>query len=188
MKYLLKINAGMILLFLSSAAWAGQSQNYQVNEYVINAAGGNMASNVHTMNSSVGEGVIGAMTNGALTFISGFLKTLDLTEEELDLISATLPEDRRAWAVRNKFNPKNGESTFVQFRVEEAAARVTIKIYNLRGEYIKTLVDQDYTTGEWSKPWYGLNRKDSMVASGIYLISVKIGRHHKILKAAVIKK
>jgi hypothetical protein len=185
-----------IACLLSANVWATTTPDSEVmlNERVNATAGGIQSSGSFTLLGSLGETIIGSMSNDVNTIICGFLQAISVFEE--GDIKAKLPSDRIAWAVNNKFNPTKGEGTIIQFRVDKPE-RVTIKIYNLFGEFIKTVVDRDYdpiysNTGNdldnfWSVTWAGSNINNAVVGSGIYLIVVKVGGQQKILKAAVIK-
>lgn len=63
---------------------------------------------------------------------------------------------------------------------------VEISIYNIAGELIKTLVDEDRAIGG-EILWFGDNQDGKKVASGVYLILFKAGSDKKVIKTAVIK-
>ena len=70
----------------------------------------------------------------------------------------------------NPFNP----ATKIEYAVQQAG-HVTIKVYNLRGEVVKTLVDQNRPMGEYAAVWDGKNDMGSSVASGQYFYQLSIG-------------
>ena len=70
----------------------------------------------------------------------------------------------------NPFNP----STKIEYAVQQAG-HVTIRVFNLRGELVKTLVDQDRPSGEYSAVWDGKNDNGSSVASGQYFYQLSVG-------------
>lgn len=70
----------------------------------------------------------------------------------------------------NPFNP----STKIEYAVQQAG-HVTIKVFNLRGELVKTLVDQDRPSGEYSAVWDGKNDIGNSVASGQYFYQLSVG-------------
>lgn len=69
----------------------------------------------------------------------------------------------------------------------ETADRLSITIYDRRGEKIQTLADEDHGPGSHSFSWDGRNATGEFVASGIYSILVQIGSH-KIRKTLVVLK
>ncbi len=71
----------------------------------------------------------------------------------------------------NPFNP----STTFRYALSEDA-HVTLKVYNLLGQLVATLVDESQTTGYKSVVWNGRNDVGSGVASGIYIYRMTAGR------------
>ncbi len=64
----------------------------------------------------------------------------------------------------NPFNP----STQIDFQLP-AASRVTLAIYNVLGQRIRTLVDHRLTPGHYRVTWDARNDNGAAVASGIYI-------------------
>ena len=65
---------------------------------------------------------------------------------------------------------------------------VTIKIYTIRGELVKTLVDnEERSEGANFAYWYGKNIDDEVVASGIYLVRIEAPGFNIIRKVCVVK-
>lgn len=58
--------------------------------------------------------------------------------------------------------------------------QVKIDIYNLRGQYIRTLVHTMLEAGSQLTFWDGLDSKGRAVASGLYMCQMKVG--NEILK------
>lgn len=70
----------------------------------------------------------------------------------------------------NPFNP----ATKIEYAVQQAG-HVTIRVYNLRGEIVRTLVDTQRSMGEYAAVWDGKNDRGSSVASGQYFYQLSIG-------------
>jgi len=67
-------------------------------------------------------------------------------------------------------------------------AKVNLKIYNLVGELVKTLVDnQNRASGDHQEPWSGENEQGSIVASGIYLVHIEVAGENATEKICVVK-
>ena len=185
----------MVCALNVNTTWAALSENPQLNERVNNTSGGYQSGGPYTLLGSMGENIIGSMGDGVNILICGFLQAIGVFNQSD--IKAKLPAGRIAWAVNNKIDPTKGEETIIQFRVKDSRKRVTIKIYSMLGEFIKTVVDREYeplfsNTGNplddfWSVTWNGKNVNSAVVGSGIYLIRVKVGDQQEILKAAVVK-
>jgi uncharacterized repeat protein (TIGR01451 family) len=70
----------------------------------------------------------------------------------------------------NPFNP----STTIRYNVL-VSGRVTLKIYDLLGKEIKTLVNEDQINGKYQTVWNGENNFGSKVSSGVYFYQLKAG-------------
>jgi hypothetical protein len=69
----------------------------------------------------------------------------------------------------NVINPDRGERTNLTY-VMTAAGKVTITVFDLKGDVITVLYSGDQTAGEHSTSWDGKNRGGRVVARGIYFI------------------
>jgi len=74
---------------------------------------------------------------------------------------------------QNYPNPFNSNTSIAY--VLPKTAKLTIKIYNLAGAEIKTLVDQVQTAGEHSITWDGTNQPGQTVSSGVYFYRLQAG-------------
>lgn len=69
--------------------------------------------------------------------------------------------------LQNYPNPGN-PSTMIQFKLPHAS-RVVLKVVNLLGQEVKTLVNEQKDTGSYSVIWDGKDNRDCSAPSGIYL-------------------
>jgi len=67
----------------------------------------------------------------------------------------------------NPFNP----TTTIQYGIANEG-RVSLIIYNIMGQEIKTLVNTNQNAGFYSLYWNGLNNNNQMVSSGIYIYRI----------------
>lgn len=67
----------------------------------------------------------------------------------------------------NPFNP----ATIINFSLKETG-KVTLKIYNLQGKLIRTLVDADRLAGNHSVSWDGTDHRGRKTAAGTYIYSL----------------
>jgi len=66
--------------------------------------------------------------------------------------------------------------------------KVSLKIYNLMGELVKILVDDENKEPDlYEEPWSGENEKGSTVASGIYLVHIEVAGENATEKICVVK-
>ncbi len=83
----------------------------------------------------------------------------------------------------NPFNP----STIVSFELPRSA-RVTLKIYNILGQCVKTLIDGNpYAAGSHTVEWRGDNDAGRKLASGIYFCRLTTGTDTATRKMMLIK-
>jgi len=69
----------------------------------------------------------------------------------------------------NPFNPQ----TTVSFSIFEKS-KVELNIYNIKGQMIKTLFQNDYPKGTYYTIWSGDNDFNRKVSSGIYMYKLKV--------------
>ena len=55
---------------------------------------------------------------------------------------------------------------------------VTVRIYNIKGELVKQIVNQTQQTGNYEVDWDGRSENGENVASGIYLYQLKTGNYY----------
>jgi hypothetical protein len=68
----------------------------------------------------------------------------------------------------NPFNP----STTIQYQLP-ATSRVTIRLYNILGQQVRTLVGEIQEAGFKSVLWNGTNESGNPVASGVYFYRIE---------------
>jgi len=82
----------------------------------------------------------------------------------------------------NPFNPE----TEIHFQIPNES-KVTLVIYNLLGQKIRTLVDKQMTTGHHTIKWHGRDEFDNVVASGVYLYALKAGEFFEKKKMVLMR-
>ncbi|MFQ5637119.1 MAG: FlgD immunoglobulin-like domain containing protein [bacterium] len=82
----------------------------------------------------------------------------------------------------NPFNPE----TIIRFSVSKKA-RIQIKIYNLKGQLIRTLVNDRFETGDHSTTWNGRNDGGAFVASGLYFYEMQAGDFQQVKRLTLIR-
>jgi len=86
---------------------------------------------------------------------------------------------------QNYPNPFNSE-TVIDYQLA-ANNQVALKIYNISGQLIKTLVDEDQNAGHHSSKWNGTDTNGDIVSTGIYLYTLQTGGLVRSGKAVFIK-
>jgi len=90
----------------------------------------------------------------------------------------------------NPFKPGTQASTTIKFGFPgTASSPVSVKIYNISGELVRTLVENvDYPGNTWNTiPWDGKNDAGEKVASGVYIYIVKTATETAFNKIMLIR-
>jgi FlgD Ig-like domain len=85
-----------------------------------------------------------------------------------------------------KIEPTAGEISQIQYHLAQAGL-VSIKIYNLNGTLVATLVDEYHAAGSYSVQWAAKNTTGVIVASGVYIVHIQTPSTNKTKKIVVIK-
>jgi len=75
----------------------------------------------------------------------------------------------------NPFNP----STSIRYQVSgimgQGNSHVQIDVYNVRGQLIRSLVNEEHKPGEYRVVWNGTDDRGQHVSSGIYFYVMRAG-------------
>ncbi|KQC07502.1 MAG: hypothetical protein APR54_00965 [Candidatus Cloacimonas sp. SDB] len=82
-------------------------------------------------------------------------------------------------------NPFNPETT-IKFHLSKAAF-VNIRIFDLKGNLVKILKQENYPSGNHNVLWNGIDSKGNEVSSGIYIIKFSSGDYSLTSKMILIK-
>jgi hypothetical protein len=82
----------------------------------------------------------------------------------------------------NPFNP----ATRIDFDLP-GAGMVSLRIYNVRGEAVRTLLDRRMTAGRKSLTWDGTDTAGSDVASGVYFYRIRAGEFIRTRKMVLLR-
>ncbi len=82
----------------------------------------------------------------------------------------------------NPFNP----STTIGFRISDVGI-VTLKIYDISGRLVKTLLNENRNAGNYSMTWDGTNHLGNRVGSGIYFYKLTTEDFQQVKKMMLIK-
>jgi hypothetical protein len=149
------------LLAVTAAADAA----YTITGSVVSCGGGAMESHTNILLGTVGQPGIGVMSSGHYIAESGFWY-------QPGWILTDVPDSGEPSPVfmlgQNRPNPFNPVTT-IEFGVEERT-RVTVRLYDVSGREVKTLVDEERDPGLHSIVLNG-----SGLASGVYLCRMEAG-------------
>ena len=82
----------------------------------------------------------------------------------------------------NPFNPSTNIKCIIPKRSE-----VSLCVYNLLGQKVRTLVNEMKDVGEYSIPWMGNDDSGKQVVSGVYFIRMIVGSISKTQKIVLVK-
>lgn len=86
----------------------------------------------------------------------------------------------------NPFNPKTTISYTIPVHASDGM-HVTLRIYNLQGQLVRTLVDELKSPGRYRVVWDGRNNAGVNISSGIYLYAITAGDFKATKKMAILK-
>jgi|GEM_PF-726921 len=95
--------------------------------------------------------------------VEGIVVSVD--DDRDGLITETIPNEYRL--LQNYPNPFNPMTT-IEYHLPEAT-RVTVEVYNLLGQRVKTLVDEYQNAGRHRVVWNSRNEHGQAVSSGVYI-------------------
>ncbi len=98
------------------------------------------------------------------------------------LLSGTPP--RAQFEVSNYPNPFN-PSTRIAYEIK-APGHLSLKVFNVRGELVKVLVDRQVSGGGFAE-WDGTNAQGGAVSSGVYLYEARMGEEARVAKMVLLK-
>ncbi len=82
----------------------------------------------------------------------------------------------------NPFNP----TTIISFNLP-SDSDVSVEVYNVKGQKVKTLLNEKMTAGQHKVIWNGLNEKNKPVSSGVYLYKVRAGNQESVKRMILLK-
>ena len=153
------------------------SQN-QIAFSVLSSGGIQQSNSVYILNGSLGQTFISKCENNIHQAHAGFWQMyyqnvmVNVTDDDILPIEFKLEQN-----YPNPFNP----STIIKFGIPERA-NVLIKIYDVLGSEVKTLLNQEMDEG-----WYELLFKAAGYSSGIYIYRMQAGNYISTKKMLMLK-
>ena len=109
--------------------------------------------------------------------------TTDGTVSEKDI---TIPSPQATLSA-NYPNPFNPSTTIIFAISDDSAVNVCIDVFNIKGQKIRNLVNDNYTAGEHRVVWNGHDDNGNEVVSGIYFYQMRTGDYTETKKMIMIK-
>ncbi len=89
----------------------------------------------------------------------------------------------------NPFNPSSAgrsPSTTINFELAESS-KTNLSIYNIKGQKVKTMVDEYLNAAKYSYVWDGKDDQNVAVTSGVYFYKFKANEHVELKKMLLLK-
>jgi PKD repeat protein len=137
--------------------------------------------------SSAITGAVGCGYNASNVYFDNFCVTSGgaLREAGRDLtpIAAAPPADVEVdWSYPNPFRG----TTMISFTLPEAA-HVTLEVFNVLGQRVRMLRDEDAAAGRYSVPWNGRTDSGSAAGAGVYFYRLSVNGEQTLRKMTLLK-
>ncbi|MCL2065221.1 MAG: T9SS type A sorting domain-containing protein, partial [Candidatus Cloacimonetes bacterium] len=103
---------------------------------------------------------------------------LNESQEETDLPKVTSLDGN----FPNPFNP----STTIAYSLAESG-NVKLQIFNIRGQLVKTLVNEVQNAGRYTVDWHGDNDRQRSVGSGVYFYQLETSAGRQVKRMVLLK-
>ena len=155
---------------------------------VLSECGGHMESSSYTVDFCTGQTAVGQSECSTYVETGGFwnwppggpaVGVEEEDEEELEMV----PDDYQlSQNYPNPFNPQ----THIRYQLAQPGP-VSLAVYNVRGQMICRLVDEEQPAGEHQVTWQGVDHLGRSVASGIYFYQLVAGEFVQTRKMLLLK-
>ncbi len=184
----------LLLLLFAAAIIPGSSGDVSNCNIKLKPAGFiNSVNNSGSLNcfGRVGNHIGGISNNPQFIHLSGITNLekikLDfrggLFPGDEDDLSGVIPEEFMLHAnYPNPFNP----STTISYDLP-SGGMVSIRIYNILGDEVTTLVNESMEPGKYRSIWQGINYQGLKVCSGVYICRLEAGKYSKSIKMLLVK-
>ena len=106
----------------------------------------------------------------------------ELESEEIPFITELYPVSPNPFV---KNNNRRSEMK-INFAVSDPG-KVIINVYNIKGQKVKNLTDQEYTQGLHNICWQMDNEKGKQISSGVYFLAMETGNYRSQRKFIILK-
>jgi len=147
------------------------------------AAGGTTCTNgTISLQATAGQPAIGIGDSAGLLLYTGFWSPLEGDGPVVPVVMPDIIENRLLPSSPNPFNPV----TKIRYSVA-VAGPVTVTVFNVRGERIRTLVDEYQEPGHHDVYWDGRDSGGGAAASGVYFCVLQAGDYQAANKMLLVK-
>lgn len=157
----------------------------QISRYVLGNGANAASSATYSLRSTLGQ-ALGTSAQGATTQISAGLWAQPPAAPTGvdDGPQQPLPKVFRLYQNSpNPFNPR----TSIPFDLPQAADRVAVRVYDVAGRAVATVMDAALPAGRHSVVWTGTDDRGSAVASGTYYCVIQTPHHRATSKLTLVR-
>ena len=104
------------------------------------------------------------------------LPPVSVTNNELQIVNYKLSN------YPNPFNP----NTTISYQINQSG-KVELSVYNIKGQKVKTLINEFKQTGKHSVVWNGKDNNSKRVSSGVYLYKITSSKKTVVKKMLMLK-
>ena len=124
----------------------------------------------------------------SLRVMDNITESVEIKEDYIEVTGAGITSDiipLKTMLYNNYPDPFNPTTT-INYSLKENS-KVELKIYNIKGQLIKTLVNEFKHSGEHSIIWDGRDSNGNRVGSGIYFYKLRAGDFQKVRKMVLLR-
>ena len=175
----------LFLFMASTASFAifSESSNYQIIKSALSSGGGHSSSSSFQQSSLSGQSVIGRASSQNFSMDQGYHRGLSIEVAPAPDESGDMPARFNLGMIYP--NPSN-PSTTIEYEMP-FQDNVVVKVFNLKGNLVTTLVNEVQAAGHHQTVWNGRNGDGKQVASGIYLVKMSAGHFISTRKITLLK-
>ncbi|MCA9732700.1 T9SS type A sorting domain-containing protein [candidate division KSB1 bacterium] len=101
------------------------------------------------------------------------IQSAELEHGESTRVGETANKAPENFALQQNYpNPFNGE-TIIPFSVGEGMNYVELQIFDIAGQFVKTLIKNELNPGEYTAKWNGSNERGESVSTGVYIYTLR---------------
>jgi hypothetical protein len=119
-----------------------------------------------------------------------YVEKVDQSGKLGGIVSVDEPKDGRLplqfHLYQNNPNPFTHQ-TSIQYTLKSGKYPVQLKVYNIRGEEVVTLVDAVQPEGIHVAWWSGYDKRGKALAGGIYFCRLQVGQFHQVKKLVIFR-
>ncbi|MCX7984107.1 MAG: T9SS type A sorting domain-containing protein [Bacteroidetes bacterium] len=170
-----KVQYPLLIFIVLSPEW-GYSQFIKSSTF---GSGSNTCfSSTHSVSGIVGQNIVGRVSNTVYSLLSGYWSHRHYSTTALEYTTTNYPQQLQLF--NNYPNPFNA-STTISFVIPKPSY-VTLKIYNLLGQEVATLIEKELLPGIYSHTWNTVT-----ASSGMYVCVLKVDQCIETKKLLLVK-